>query len=174
MEAGGNWHYLYNLLEPNVDQLLLAHPLRVRAIAAARVKTDAIDARTLAHLLRADLIPAAYIPPPAVREAREVFRFRFDLVKQRIALKNRVHALLAKEGLTSPVTDLFGREGRQWLSEASLAPEKRQRLDSFLRVLDCLTQEIRDADTAIKKTIAGDPRAELLTTILGVGFRTAL
>jgi len=29
--------------------------LRTRAIAAARVKTDAVDAKTLAHLLRADL-----------------------------------------------------------------------------------------------------------------------
>jgi transposase len=174
MEAGGNWHYLYDLLEPVVDELLLAHPLRVRAIAAARVKTDAIDARTLAHLLRSDLIPAAYIPPPAVREARELFRFRYDLVKQRVALKNRVHALLAKEGLNSPVTDMFGREGRRWLGELPLRTEKRARLDSFLRVLDCLTEEIRDADTRIKKAVAEDPRADLLTTVPGIGYRIAL
>jgi hypothetical protein len=38
LEAGGNWHYLYELLEPAVNEVLLAHPLRVRAIAAARVK----------------------------------------------------------------------------------------------------------------------------------------
>jgi len=56
------------------------------------------------------------VPPPAVRELRERLRYRVDLVKQRTALKNRVHALLAKEGLASPVTDLFGREGRRWLA----------------------------------------------------------
>lgn len=152
----------------------MAHPLRLRAIAAARVKTDEIDARTLAHLLRSDLIPAAYIPPPEIREARELFRFRFDLVKQRVALKNRVHALLAKEGLTSPFTDLFGRHGRQWMAEVPLTYAKRERLDSYLRVLDCLTQEIREADGSIKEKVAADPRVRLLTTIPGVGFRIAL
>jgi transposase len=174
MEAGGSWHHLYDILEPMVDELLLAHPLRVRAIASARVKTDEIDARTLAHLLRSDLSPAAYIPPPDVREARELVRFRFDLVKQRVALKNRVHSLLAKDGLNSPFTDLFGRHGRQWMAELALATEKRERLNSFLRVLDCLTHEIREADETIKKKVANDPRAQLLTTIPGVGFRIAL
>ena len=70
LEAGSTWHLVFDMLEPLVDEVLLAHPLRVGAIAAARVKTDAIDARTLAHLLRSDLIPAAYVPPPKVREAR--------------------------------------------------------------------------------------------------------
>jgi hypothetical protein len=47
--------------------LHMAHPLRTRAIAAARVKTDAIDAKTLAHVLRAGLLPTA-------RSARRVKR----------------------------------------------------------------------------------------------------
>ncbi len=174
LEAGGNWHYLYELLEPAVNEVLLAHPLRVRAIAAARVKTDAIDARTLAHLLRADLIPAAYIPPPAVRESRELFRFRYDLVKQRSALKNRVHALLAQEGLNSPFTDLFGRHGREWMAQLALADSKRTRLESFLRVLDGFTAEIQAADRIILERVKTDEKAKLLMTIPGVGFRTAL
>jgi transposase len=124
LEAGANWPFVYDLLEPIVEEVLLAHPLRVRAIAAARVKTDAIDARTLAHLLRSDLIPAAYIPPPPIREARELFRYRLDLINQRVAVKNRVHAILTKEGLASPVTDTFGREGRRWLEELPLSDPK--------------------------------------------------
>ena len=76
IEASGNWTYLYDLLEPLFERLMLAHPLRVRAIAAARVKTNAIDARTLTHLLRSDLIPAAYVPDAEVRELRELLRYR--------------------------------------------------------------------------------------------------
>lgn len=174
MEAGGNWYYLYDLLEPLMDELLLAHPLQVRAIAAARVKTDAIDARTLAHLLRSDLIPAAYIPPPAVRELRELLRYRVDLVKQRTALKNRVHALLAKEGLASPFTDLFGRQGRQWLGDLSLAKSKRERLEGFLRVLDCLTTEIRQAGAEVQRRVLESEAARLLVTAYGVGPISAL
>ena len=95
-------------------------------------------------------------------------------MKQRTALKNRVHALLAKEGLTSPFADLFSRSGRKWLSEAPLALEKRQRLESFLRVLDCLCQEISEAETSIRRSVADDSRARLLTTIPGIGFQIAL
>jgi transposase len=49
----------------------LAHPLRTQAIAAARVKTDAVDAKTLAHLLRTGLLPEAYIAPPELRDRRK-------------------------------------------------------------------------------------------------------
>ena len=174
MEAGGNWYYVYDIIEPLVNGLLLAHPLRLRAIAAARVKTDAIDARTLAHLLRSDLIPAAYVPPPAVRELRERLRYRVDLVKQRTALKNRVHALLAKEGLASPVTDLFGREGRRWLAALPLDLSKRQRLEGYLRVLDCLSDQIREVELPIRRQAADQPAARLLTTIPGIAALSAL
>jgi transposase len=174
MEASGNWSYLFDLLEPLFAELLLAHPLRVRAIAAARVKTDAIDARTLAHLLRSDLIPAAYVPDAQVREARELLRFRLDLVKQRTALKNRVHALLAKEGLDSPFTDLFGRHGREWLAGLGLPEARRRRIDAFLRVLDCLTAEIKSVEGCIRQQAKASPLAQLLCGIPGIAELSAL
>jgi transposase len=65
VEATGNWMWLYEQIEERQLDLVLAHPLKVRAIASARIKTDKIDATTLAHLLRTDLLPTAYIPPPA-------------------------------------------------------------------------------------------------------------
>ncbi len=67
-------------------------PLRTRAIASARVKTDAVDARTLAHLLRSDLLPQAYIAPRALRDLRDLLRHRVALTRTRSALKNRVGA----------------------------------------------------------------------------------
>jgi transposase len=59
VEATYGWEWLAELLEDAGYELHLAHPLRTKAIASARVKTDAVDARTLAHLLRADLLPEA-------------------------------------------------------------------------------------------------------------------
>ncbi len=55
LEATYGWEWLAELLEDAGYELHLAHPLRTRAIAAARVKTDAVDARMLAQLLRSDL-----------------------------------------------------------------------------------------------------------------------
>lgn len=46
LEATYGWEWLAELLEEAGYDLHLAHPLRTRAIASARVKTDAIDAKT--------------------------------------------------------------------------------------------------------------------------------
>ncbi len=174
LEAGQNWSYLYDKVEPLVDQVLLAHPLRVRAIAAARVKTDAIDARTLAPLLRADLIPAAYVPAPEIRRQRELLRYRLDLVKQRTAMKNRVHALLTTAGQLPQVTDVFGREGRTWLRLVPLSAQKRYELDGYLRVLDCLQERIDDATQLVRQEAGRNPQAQLLTSVPGIAALTAL
>jgi hypothetical protein len=62
LEATGNWSFIYDVLEAGTDEVVLTHPKRIRAIAAAKVKTDKIDATTLAHLTRTDLLPTAYAP----------------------------------------------------------------------------------------------------------------
>ncbi len=61
VEATGNWYYFYELLEEKAPNISLAHPLKTRVIAEARVKTDKIDSTILAHLLRADLLPETHI-----------------------------------------------------------------------------------------------------------------
>jgi transposase len=60
MEAGRNYHVGAELLEGLVEEIKLAHPLKVRAIAEAKIKTDSIDSLTLAQLLRGNLIQEAY------------------------------------------------------------------------------------------------------------------
>ena len=70
MEAGYCWQPLYDRLEETGYDVMLAHPLKVKAIAQAKVKTDKIDSETLAHLLRADLLPESYVPPRDIRELR--------------------------------------------------------------------------------------------------------
>ena len=75
VEATGNWMYLYETIEGYTPDVVLAHPLKTRAIAEARIKTDTIDATTLAELLRLDGIPKAYIPPREVRDIRELLRY---------------------------------------------------------------------------------------------------
>src|SRR5213080_3844176 len=112
LEATYGWEWLADLLEQEGCELHLAHPLRTKAIASARVKTDAVDARTLAHLLRADLLPEAYIAP---RDLRDLLRQRVVLTHMRSALKNRVHALIARQGVQREHADLFGTGGRRFL-----------------------------------------------------------
>jgi hypothetical protein len=85
LEASYGWEWLADLLQEGGYEVHLAHPLRVRAIAAARVKTDAVDAPALAHLLRTGLLPEAYIAPPELRDLRDLLRHRVTLVHLRTA-----------------------------------------------------------------------------------------
>jgi len=124
-------------LEEAGYELHLAHPLRTEAIAAARVKTDAVDARTLAHLLRTDLLPEAYIAPRELRDLR-------DLLRHRVALKQRVGAILAKHGVARPYSDLFGPGGLRFLEQLELREGPRRRLDSLLSLIGDLDRDRRD------------------------------
>src|SRR5215213_9673074 len=135
LEATYGWEWLADLLEDHGYELHLAHPLRTKAIASARVKTDAVDARTLAQLLRADLLPEAYVAPRELRDLRDLLRQRVVLTQMRTALKNRVHALIARQGIGHGHADLFGKAGTEFLDELVLRQPPRRRLDSPLSLI---------------------------------------
>lgn len=63
-EATRNWTFMHDWLEELIGDVTLAHTLKVKAIAEAKIKTDKIDSAILAHLLRCDLVPAAYVCVP--------------------------------------------------------------------------------------------------------------
>jgi transposase len=174
LEATYGWEWLAELLEDAGFDVHLAHPLRTRAIAAARVKTDAVDARTLAHLLRTGLLPEAYIAPPELRDLRDLLRHRATLVHLRTSIKNRVHALLARQGILPEHTDLFGTAGREYLSTLELPDGPRRRLDSLLALIGDFDREITKTTNEIDQRAKADERVKLLCQIRGIGRYTAM
>jgi hypothetical protein len=57
-----------------------------------------------------------WLAPPEVRDQREWLRYRMALVRIQTGLKNRIHAVLHRHGLVHEFADLFGRDGRRFLS----------------------------------------------------------
>ena len=110
MESGYNHQHIYDLLKEKGYDVKVAHPLMVKAIAYAKVKSDKVDARMLADLLRADMIPEAYVPGKDVREVRDLVRRRQYMVKLRTMLKSKVHAEIATRWIKHD-GDLFTEEG---------------------------------------------------------------
>jgi transposase len=174
LEAAYGWEWLADLMEEAGYDVHLAHPLRTRAIAAARVKTDAVDAKTLAHLLRTGLLPEAYIAPPELRDLRELLRHRAVLRRMRTAVKNRVHALLARQGILPEHTDLFGKGGREFLATVELPESSRRRLDSLLSLIADFDREITATTREIDPRAKADKRVTVLCRIRGVGRYTAM
>lgn len=176
VEATTNWPWLVRQLRADGINPHLAHPLRVKAIASAKIKNDRIDATVLAHLLRSNLIPESYMASEAEQQARELIRFRHRLVKEQTRLKNTIHTLLAKQNLVSPVSDLYGINGREWLDKvtSSLTTTERLVVSTSLAHLGEIQQHLKELMSAIKLAYEADPQAQLIQSIPGFGPYTAL
>ncbi len=165
---------LYDYLKEKGFGVVAAHPLRVKAIASARIKTDKIDSRILAELLKADLIPQAYIPDKEIRDLRSLVSHRVSLVHQRTALKNRIHAVLVKEGITNEYSDLFGKKGRETLSSMELREGSRLIVDQDLELIDELNHRIKKVDEEMESRTRNYPEIQLLKTMPGIGITYAI
>ena len=173
LEATVNTWAIADLLRGRAGRVVVSNPMRTRAIADAKVKTDRIDAAVLAQLLAADFIPEVWTPDEATRGRRRQVAHRSSLLQQRTRLRNRVQAILHRNLLECPFTDAFGKGGRRWLAEAALPTGERGQVESALRLLDALEAEIAAADMGVAEEALGDERVKRLMTIPGVGATTA-
>jgi transposase len=174
MEACSVWQNIYELFEEEGFETILAHPLKTKAIASARIKTDAIDAETLANLLRANLIPEAYAPPKHIRELRDIVRQRASLVNLKIQIKNKIHSILHKNGIKNPFSDLFGKQGMHYLKNIDLGITDRYKLDQYMQILNVLDYHTNKVSKEIEKIAVDDFQAGLLISVPGISCYSAL
>jgi len=173
VEASASYRWLYDLVSPQ-GEVVLAHPLRLRAITAARAKTDRLDAAMLARLLRANLIPAAYVPPARYQTLRDLTRLRARLSYGATLAKNQVHALLARANVHPPFKTPFGVRGRRWLAGLDLGLSGNLARDELLRRLEHYGREIAALDAHLEGVAAEFPEASALEVLHGVGRYSAL
>ena len=172
LEATRNWPFMYDLLKGHVQRVELAHPKELKAISAAAVKTDKVDARTLANLARMNYLPIAYAAPLEIRDLRMEVRHRDRLVSQQTQAKNRIHAVLASYNLVSPVTDLFGASGRAYLEEVTadaLRPAAVRAIRRDLALIDHLKEQISELEGSLELSAEQEKQVKLLCTMPGVG-----
>ncbi len=122
-----------DLLQPFVDRLVVSNPMKTKAIAEAKVKTDKVDAEVLAQLLRCDYLPSVWVPDHLTRSLRQTTSRRERLVSERTRLKNRIQSVLASRLAVVPVKALFSQEGLKWLAACELPADQRALVDSDLR-----------------------------------------
>ena len=168
MESGYNHQHIYDVLKEQGYEVTVAHPMMVKAIAYAKVKTDKVDARMLADLLRAGMIPESYVPDKDVREVRDLVRRRHYMVRLRTMLKNKVHAELATRWVKYD-GNLFSEEGRAYLHSLGIGA-----VDDYLGTIEFLNGKIRELDERVRPLAESDLYAKLLMTIPGVGHYSAL
>jgi transposase len=154
VEATGRWYWLRDLLVPQGIDLHLAHAKFLKAIAYAKVKTDAIDSDTLAQLLRTGLIPEAHMIADAQRGPRDVLRARLRLVERRSRSKNSLDRLLEKFNVQAPT---------------ELPPLYQLQADIQLGQIALLTEQIHTLERAIQGELLDSPAIQRLLWIPGIG-----
>jgi transposase len=173
LEATTNTWAIVDVLRTRAAKVFVSNPIQTKAIAQAKVKTDKVDARVLAQLLRLNFVPLVWEPDAVTRDLRRWTRHRAGLVRQTTLLKNRIHSVLHQRLIQAPMDTLFGKGGRRFLGELVLDEEGRWLIDSDLRLLEAVEEEIARVDQILAKKGHIDPRVKLLMTMPGVSLTVA-
>ena len=176
MEATLFTGWIYDHLKPHAAAVKVAHPLMLRAIAAAKKKNDRIDANKICDCLRCDFLPECYMASTDIRERRRTLRYRSLLVRQMVQMKNKIAVLLMEAGVSY---------NKQKLHKVGYFKEllaTNQDIDEGLKSLLRLCREtvvrLEKTESALVRSLERDTllveRVEHLMTIPAVGPITAL
>jgi transposase len=152
----------------HVGAIQVVDTRKTRIKAGYAAKTDRLDARRLADALRRDSVVGIYYPPPAIRDLRELGRYRCHLARLQASLKQRIHALLLRSGVTAPRA-LFTKRGTQWLDGLALPGWAGDELRGLRQVLADVRTQLIPVLTAIRTIAARDPIAAALDRQAGFG-----
>jgi transposase len=126
MEASGVYTepVYYALCEEDFDEVLVVNPAHVKAVKGH--KTDAKDCARIAELLECGLLQGSYIPPPGLKDLRDLTRYRMKTVKARSSEIQRMHKALESAGvkLGSVASDITGK-GPSLMIDALIDGERR-------------------------------------------------
>jgi transposase len=176
MEATIFTGWIYDYLIPHAAAVKVAHPVMLRAIAAAKKKNDRINAGKIADCLRCDFLPECHMATTEIRDRRRTLRYRHLLVRQMVQMKNRISGLLMETGVT---------HNKQRLHKVKYFRELLSGSDEITESIRPLLQLSRETIVRLQKTeyalvssLQRDPvlaeRVKRLRTVPGVGPIAAL
>jgi transposase len=124
MEATGSyWKPVWYVLEERQLELKLVNAQHVKIVPGR--KSDVLDAEWLAELLEHGLLRGSFVPPPVIRDLRDLTRHRKRLIQTHTSEQQRIHKILEDAGikLGSVASNVLGVSGRQML-RALIAGER--------------------------------------------------
>ena len=150
MESTGvYWRPVWNVLEDHGFRLLLVNPAQVKALQGR--KSDGRDAKRIAEFLQDGRLDPSFVPPPEIRELRQMLRYRLSLLHQRNEVHNQIRDLFetANLKLSSVASDLLGVSGRR-IIEAMIAGEDSPELLSWK-----LRGSLRKKEKQVRESLKG-------------------
>jgi len=170
------WH-VYDLLEPWVERVVVANPIKVKQIAQARVKTDIRDTLILTRLLAANLVPDVWVPPAHVREMRQLLSQRRQLVESHTQIVNRMHSVAHRHHLKHERGKRFNEKTTLWQRDNRLSKVEQFQLELEMENRGYIEKQIRRIGKEVAKMSHQKPWAESMTYLMqlpGFGVITAM
>ena len=170
LEATYGYYWLVDLLQELGASIHLANPSGLNW-GNRRVKNDERDALDLVKKLRLGELPEAWIPPPEIRELRELVRYRAKAVRLRSGLKAQVHAVMAKNGILPARVDMFGPGGQAQLDAIGkdLPMNYVIRIESLRDLIEVYDREVTMLEREIHRHLKDHPGYRAIQQIPGVG-----
>jgi len=158
VEATASYEWLWQLLEPLAERLVLAHPQKMRIIAETTRKTDKIDAEVLATFLALNMIPQAYRPSPRQRQHRTLVRQRCRVQGRITSVKNKLRHILSD--YNADRKDLFTAEGLAYLTKLCVSAADRYVVDQLQGEYEFLKGQLRALDKQLRTFARQAPTPE--------------
>lgn len=172
--TGPTWRFV-DAMQARDATVCVVDPRKTKLKAGYAAKTDKLDARRLADALRRDSVVSIYIPPPAIRDLRELCRSRHHLVRVRAKLSQSIRALLLRHDVEDPpVTRVHSKRSLRWLAQCRLEGAAGEALQRLRRALVAVDAEAAAADAAVRQAADADAIAHALDRLVGIGPVLAL
>lgn len=172
IEACSCWEFIYDYLTDAGYTVVLANPCQIEKKKGR--KTDKLDAKKLSKLLHANMIPEAYAPPKHVRDQRSLTRLKQSLTELRTEVKNKVHAILIRNGIVHGFSDVFGVAGTQYLRSLDLEMRDRYQMDTYLDMISYMDKQIAEVAERIEEVEVRNPDIKIVRSHPGFDYYLAL
>ena len=161
------WAFVDRIVD-HVGTVRVVDTRKTRIKAGYAAKTDRLDASRLADALRRDSVVGIYYPPTAIRDLRELGRYRCHLGRLQASVKQRIHALLLRQGVTAPRA-LFTKRGTAWLETVTLSGWAGSELQGLRQILVDVRAQLTPVVIAMREIAVTDPIVRVLDQRPGFG-----
>jgi transposase len=165
-EEGTQATWLYDLIHPHVESVIVCDP---RKIVRHGNKADKVDARLLAELLRTGALTSVYHGEKSARAVKELALSYISVVADGTRIKNRLKALFHGRGIECNGTGVYDPDERkEWLAKLD-SPAVRARADRQWQELDLVERLSEEAEKDLLSEAGKHAANRILRSVPGIG-----
>ena len=177
VETTSNARFFKNRMEQEGFVVKVVNTNRFKVITMSTKKTDANDAATLAYYLVKEMLPEAHLCSQTSEEIRRLLKTRSVLVQSMVKIKNQIHGMMLGYGIETKAAQFQSKKKRQELindlADHNYSDFTASSLKVMLKILDDLTEEVKEIEKHLGEMVEQNDDVELLMTVPGIGINTA-